>query len=231
MIERDYGYQKIEDVDLNIEKRVLEKRLDRKVSEEELVLYLQHPNDAVSFFKFEEKYGKVWVLPPKVWLKKGGFDLGDTFEFPDAYGKLHSIVIGPQRKTSSGDAVTYLVIDHHPEPILTELEQVGEKVARKVTLTTKEIEALAKDGDIRSPIKGNVNEVPVSEGEEVSAGQVLIVLEAMKMLSNILSGINGKIMEILKNPGDQVDVGDPLIIVKKAPEGEVGSHGSRRGKG
>ncbi len=92
------------------------------------LLLIQHPNDAVSFFKFEEKYGKVWVLPPKVWFKKGGFNLGETFEFPDAYGKLHSIVIGPQRKTSSGDAVTYLVIDHHPEPILTELEQEGEKV-------------------------------------------------------------------------------------------------------
>jgi pyruvate/2-oxoglutarate dehydrogenase complex dihydrolipoamide acyltransferase (E2) component len=38
-------------------------------------------------------------------------------------------------------------------------------------------------------------------------------------------------MEILKNPGDQVDVGDPLITVKKAPEGEVGSHASRREKG
>lgn len=231
-VERDYGYQKIEDVDLTIEKRVLEKRLERKTSEEELVLYLQHPNDAVSFFKFEEKYGKVWVLPPKVWFKKGGFNLGDTFEFADAYGKLHSIVIGPQRKTSSGDAVTYLVIDHHPEPILTELEQEGSKAeARKVTLTAKEIEALAKDGDIRSPIKGTVNEVPVSEGDDVSAGQVLIVLEAMKMLNNVVSAINGKVIEVLKNPGDQVDVGDPLISVKKAPEGEVGSHGARKGKG
>ncbi len=231
-VERDYGYQKIEDVDLTIEKRVLEKRLERKTSEEELVLYLQHPNDAVSFFKFEEKYGKVWVLPPKVWFKKGGFNLGDTFEFADAYGKLHSIVIGPQRKTSSGDAVTYLVIDHHPEPILTELEQEGGKAeARKVTLTAKEIEALAKDGDIRSPIKGTVNEVPVSEGDDVSAGQVLIVLEAMKMLNNVVSAINGKVVEVLKNPGDQVDVGDPLISVKKAPEGEVGSHGARKAKG
>ena len=232
IVERDYGYQKIEDVDLAIEKRVLEKRLERKASEEELVLYLQHPNDAVSFFKFEEKYGKVWVLPPKIWFKKGGFDLGDTFEFADAYGKLHSIVIGPQRRTSSGDAVTYLVIDHHPEPILTELEPEGARAeARKVTLTPKEIEALAKDGDIRSPIKGTVNEIPVSEGDEVTAGQVLIVLEAMKMLNNVVSAINGKVQEVLKNPGDAVEVGDPLIVVKKAPEGEVGSHGARREKG
>jgi biotin carboxyl carrier protein len=76
-----------------------------------------------------------------------------------------------------------------------------------------------------------VNEVPVSEGDEVSAGQVLIVLEAMKMLNNVVSAINGKVMEVLKNPGDQVDVGDPIITVKKAPEGVVGSHGARQGKG
>jgi len=71
----------------------------------------------------------------------------------------------------------------------------------------------------------------VSEGDEVSAGQVLIVLEAMKMLNNVVSAINGKVVEVFKNPGDPVDVGDPLLSVKKAPEGEVGSHGSRARKG
>ena len=60
---------------------------------------------------------------------------------------------------------------------------------------------------------------------------MLIVLEAMKMLNNVVSAINGKVVEVLKNPGDQVDVGDALITVKKAPEGEVGSHGARPGKG
>jgi pyruvate carboxylase len=228
ILERDGGYQKIEDVDLEIERRVLEKRLERKATENELVLYLQHPNDAVNFFKFQEKYGKAWVLPPKIWFKKGGFNLGDTFEFPDAYGKLHSLIIGPQRKTSSGDVVTYVVVDHHPEPILTEMEQEGEKVVRKAALSPKEIEALAQAGDVRSPIKGTVNEVPVSEGDDVLAGQVLIILEAMKMLNNVVSVINGKVSEVLVSPGDQVDVGDPLLVVKKAPEGAVGSHGSTK---
>jgi pyruvate carboxylase len=227
--EREGGYQKIEDVDLNIEKRVLEKRLERKVTEDELVLYLQHPNDAVNFFKFQEKYGKTWVLPPKVWFKKGGFTLGDTFEFPDAYGKLHSVIIGHQRKTSGGDAVTYLVIDHHPEPILTELEQEGARAAKKSQLSVNEIESLAKAGDFRSPIKGTINEIPVSEGDDVAAGQVLVILEAMKMINNVVSTINGKVMEISVSPGDQIDVGDALITVKKAPEGEVGSHNATKG--
>ena len=66
ILRNEGGYQKIEDVDLDIEKRMLEHALGRKATDDELVLYLQHPNDAVSFFKFEEKFGKTWVLPPGV---------------------------------------------------------------------------------------------------------------------------------------------------------------------
>lgn len=214
-VDKEKGYQKIEDIDIEVERRVLEHRLGRPATEDELVLYLQHPNDAVSFFKFEEKYGKSWVLPPEVWLKKGGFSLGDKFEFSDAFGKQHAVEIGPQRKTKSGDAVTYLIVDHHPEPILTELEQEGGAAKKKPTLSPKEIEALGKSGDVRSPLKGTVNEAPVSEGDEVSAGQILIVLEAMKMLNNVISEINGKVSEVLVSPGDEVDVGDQLVVVKK----------------
>ncbi|MDD5712049.1 MAG: pyruvate carboxylase [Smithellaceae bacterium] len=214
IVERDYGYQKIEDIDLAVEKKVLEHRLGREATEDELVLYLQHPNDAVAYLKFEEKYGKTWVLPPQVWLKKGGFNQGEKFEFLDAYGKSHSIEIGPQRRTTAGDAVTYLVIDHHPEPILTELEVEEGQVKRKAALSIKEIEALAKTGDVRSQIIGTVNEIPVSEGEEVSAGQVVIVLEAMKMLNNVVAEVSGKVTEINVAPGDKIEVGEPLLTIK-----------------
>lgn len=215
IVEKDRGYQQIEDIDIDVERRVLEHRLGRTATEDELVLYLQHPNDAVSFFKFEEKYGKTWVMPPEIWFKKGGFNLGDKYDFSDAFGKQHNVEIGPQRKTKNGDAVTYLIIDHHPEPILTELEQEGGTVKKKATLTPKEIATLAKSGDIRSPLKGTVNETPVSEGDEVSAGQVIIVLEAMKMLNNVIAEISGKVTEVLVSPGDEVDVGDPLTVIEK----------------
>lgn len=215
IIERDGGYQEIEDTDLEIEKKTLEHRLRRGATEDELVLYLQHPNDAVDFFKFEAKYGKIWVLPPSIWFKRGGFDLGERLEFPDAFGKKHSVEIGPQRKTKAGEVVTQLIIDHHLEPILTELGEEGEGVKRKIVLSTKEIEALAKAGDIRSQIAACVREIPVAEGDEVAAGQVLIVLEAMKMLTNVISEINGKVIEIFVSPGDTVAVGDPLMTIRK----------------
>jgi pyruvate carboxylase len=215
IVDRDRGYQKIEDIDLDVEKRVLEHRLGRAATEDEMVLYLQHPNDAVNFFKFEAKYGKTWTLSPAVWFRKGGFVLGEKFEISDSTGKLHALEIGPQRRTKAGDAVTQMTIDHHPEPILTELEQEGVQPGRKPTISVKEVEALAKTGDIRAHMAGNVSDIPVAEGEEVAAGQVLIVLEAMKMLNNVLSATNGTIGEIVVAPGDKVEVGDPLMTVRK----------------
>jgi len=216
IVEQEYGFQKVEDIDIEVEKKVLEHRLGREATEDELVLYLQHPNDAVDFFKFEAKYGKTWVLPPKIWFKKGGFNLGEKFEILDAFGKLHIIEIGTQRKTKTGDAITYMLIDHHSQPILTELEGEGPSAARKIQLTAKEIDALALSGDIRSHITGTVSEIPVSEGDEASAGQILIILEAMKMLNNVVSEVNGQVSEIFVSPGDRVEVGAPLLMIKKA---------------
>jgi len=213
IVECDTCYQKIEDIDLDVERKVLEKRLGRSASDDELVLYLQHPNDAVEFFKFEAKYGKTWVLSPKIWFRKGGFGLGDKFDFADAYGRQHTIEIGPQRKTKTGDTVTYMVIDHHPEPVLTQIQEESGDQKRKISLSSKQIDDLSKQGDIRSQIIGTVNEVAVKEGDEVAVGQVLVVLEAMKMLNNILSEVNGKVKEVFVSPGDKVDAGDPLLSI------------------
>jgi pyruvate carboxylase len=128
---RESGYQKIEDIDLATEKKNLEHHLGREATEDEIILYLQHPNAAVSFFKFEEKYGKTWVLPPHVWFRKGGFKLGETLDFADASGKSHSVEIGPLRKAKTGDAMTYLVIDHHPQTVVTELEKDWQKIKKE----------------------------------------------------------------------------------------------------
>lgn len=216
IVECDTCYQKIEDIDLAVEKKVLEHRLGRPATDDELVLYLQHPNDALDFFKFEAKYGKTWVLSPKIWFRKGGFNLGEKFEVPDVFGRLHSIEIGPQRRTKSGDAATYLIIDHHPEPIITEMEPEEGAARKKSVMSLKEINAAAKTGEVRSTIIGTVNEVCVTEGEEVTAGQLLVVLEAMKMLNNITAELDGKVTQLHVSAGDKVSVGDPLVSIGKA---------------
>ena len=213
IVRREAGYQKIEDVDLDIEKRMLEHALGRKATDDELVLYLQHPNDAVSFFKFEENFGKTWVLPPSVWLRRGGFNIGEKFEFPDAYGKHHTIEIGPHRRTKDGSYLTILGVDYHPEPVLTVIEDETKDKIKAKTLSQKEIDALALAGDVRASIKGVVNQVPAAVGDEVSKGDVLVVLEAMKMLTNVTAEIDGKISEIFVSPGSSVEIGDKLMLI------------------
>ena len=58
---------------------------------------------------------------------------------------------------------------------------------------------------------GMVTEVAVSTGQEVKAGDKLIVLEAMKMLTTVSANADGTIKEILVKKGDQVDSDDLLI--------------------
>jgi pyruvate carboxylase len=67
-----------------------------------------------------------------------------------------------------------------------------------------------------APMPGMVTEVAVSTGQEVKAGDKLVTLEAMKMLTTVSAGSDGIIGEILVKKGDQVDSDD--LIVKLATD-------------
>ncbi len=95
VLEKEGGIEEIQDVDLALERYNLAEIINIEPTDEQLVLYLQHPNDAVDFFKFEEKYGKVYVLPPSIFFRKGGFDIGEKLAFRDHEGKEHMIEVGP----------------------------------------------------------------------------------------------------------------------------------------
>ncbi|MBN1931942.1 MAG: pyruvate carboxylase [Desulfobacterales bacterium] len=107
-------------VNLEQKRRQLESELKSSVSDEQLVLYLLHPFDAVSFFKFEAKYGKTWVLLPDVWFRRGGFKTGERITFRDEGGKPHYIeFISCQLEGNT--ALTTLLVDHTLHKISVEL--------------------------------------------------------------------------------------------------------------
>ena len=62
-----------------------------------------------------------------------------------------------------------------------------------------------------APLAGSVARILVSEGEEIEAGQVLLVLEAMKMETEITAPAAGKVAAVLVAPGDAVQGGQALI--------------------
>jgi propionyl-CoA carboxylase alpha chain len=60
---------------------------------------------------------------------------------------------------------------------------------------------------------GSVVRVEAAAGQRVSAGQPVLVLEAMKMEHQILAPADGLVAEVLVGPGDQVQAGDVLATV------------------
>jgi len=66
---------------------------------------------------------------------------------------------------------------------------------------------------VPAPLAGNVFDVLVNPGQTVSEGDVILILEAMKMETEIRSPVTGSIAEVLVKTGDAVKVGDALITV------------------
>ena len=76
-------------------------------------------------------------------------------------------------------------------------------------------------GATRAPMPGAVVTVAVAEGDEVSKGDLLVALEAMKMEHRITAPFDGTVTEVAVSEGDQVD-GDAMLVVVEEAEGADG---------
>lgn len=67
---------------------------------------------------------------------------------------------------------------------------------------------------VTAPIPGTIFTIAVKVGDKVSEGDVLLILEAMKMENEIIAPKSGIIIEIKTKQGASVNVGDTLIIIE-----------------
>ncbi|WP_248518293.1 acetyl-CoA carboxylase biotin carboxylase subunit [Salinarchaeum laminariae] len=71
------------------------------------------------------------------------------------------------------------------------------------------------DGEsISAEMQGTILEVSVDEGDEVASGDVVCVLEAMKMENDVVADTGGTVSEVRIAEGDSVDMGDVLIVLE-----------------
>ena len=71
----------------------------------------------------------------------------------------------------------------------------------------------AGEGAIKAPLTGSITTINVKAGDTVKKGQVLMILEAMKMENEILAPSDGKVISVSVNTGKQVDAGDVLLTI------------------
>lgn len=73
--------------------------------------------------------------------------------------------------------------------------------------------ALAAGEVVKSPMPGNILKINVSQGQKVNEGDVLIVLEAMKMENEIVATKSGTVAQIVTAKGAVVETGAPLVVI------------------
>lgn len=104
------------------------------------------------------------------------------------------------------DGVVYDV-EVGPQGQLTSVVPAGQKVAPKLAVATPTQGAEA----VAAPLAGTIFKIQVEQGDEVAEGDVLIVLEAMKMETEIRAARSGVIQELHVKEGDSVRVGASLL--------------------
>jgi glutaconyl-CoA/methylmalonyl-CoA decarboxylase subunit gamma len=72
------------------------------------------------------------------------------------------------------------------------------------------------DGRIKPPMPGKVVEVKVKEGQDVAEGDVLVVLEAMKMQNDLKSPLAGKVRRVHVQDGANVEASTVLVELDPA---------------
>lgn len=73
--------------------------------------------------------------------------------------------------------------------------------------------AVSEGINLPSPLAGNIFKVEVSEGEQINEGDVVLVMEAMKMETEVRATSSGVVNGVYVKAGDVVAVGDPLISI------------------
>ncbi|KPK97275.1 MAG: hypothetical protein AMJ95_09900 [Omnitrophica WOR_2 bacterium SM23_72] len=118
------------------------------------------------------------------------------------------------KKTTSG-------VEGLAGPIVVERERISEGPTRKESHAEPVDKAQVKTVEIRAPMVGTFYRSPAPEappyvevGQTIEVGQVICIIEAMKLMNEIKSEIKGKILEILVDNAEPVEFGQPMLLIE-----------------
>ena len=104
---------------------------------------------------------------------------------------------------TEGEKQKYVFVDGHVFKV------------KPVELTGKKKSKKKEDGSLSSPISGKIVNVKVKNGDKVKKGDVLMVIEAMKMEYLIRAPFDGKVEKVNFKEKDQIEIGQNTVGLKK----------------
>lgn len=109
-------------------------------------------------------------------------------------------------------------------PIIPTIEYTQSQIPSQNIPSTKEVakeQISLKTVEIKSPMVGTFYRAPspeaapfVETGAEIEVGQVICIIEAMKLMNEIKSEIKGRVIEVLVENAEPVEFGQPLFLIE-----------------
>ncbi|OUR72156.1 oxaloacetate decarboxylase subunit alpha [Methylophaga sp. 41_12_T18] len=132
---------------------------------------------------------------------------------PDAFEPvptLEAAQAATQRQNSDEEVYTIAV---NGQSYVVQVNEGGD-IGNITPTAAPQAAAPVTEGEaITAPLAGNIWKVEVTLGQQVDEGEVLVILEAMKMETQIVASKSGVVASISVNPGDDVKVGDQLVSI------------------
>ena len=194
-----------EPVDLEATRAALATKLGRPASDDDLYSHLMYPQVFADFTAFKVRYDDLSALPTPAFFY--GLHIGEEIEIEIDPGKILIIkLISIGEADTAGRRALFYELNGMPR------ESIVFDNSLKAISTARRIKGEPNNpAQACAPMPGMVTEVAVSVGQQVKAGDKLVVLEAMKMLTTVSAGSDGTIAEVLVHKGDPVDSDDLLV--------------------
>ncbi|MGL5017384.1 MAG: biotin/lipoyl-containing protein, partial [Luteolibacter sp.] len=192
-------------IDLEAIRTELTEKLGRPADDDDLYSHLMYPQVFADFTAFRTQYDDLSSLPTPAFFY--GLQIGEEIEIEIDTGKILIIkLISIGEADSAGRRALFYELNGMPRESI-----VADHSLKSVSTASRQKGEPDNPAHGCAPMPGMVAEVAVSAGQAVKAGDKLIILEAMKMLTTVSAGADGTISEILVKKGDRVDSDDLLV--------------------
>lgn len=184
--------ESLPDMDFAAEERGFMDVVGRKPTEEEFLMYLNHPGDAVKTVQFRAKFGNPNNLPLHVWFE--GLQPGDELSFTDSSGKPHLLsLFSISEPNDAGYSIVRYALD-------SEFMSHEVQVATAVTSELNGIEMADASNPmhVSASSNGDLWVMYVHPGDVVKAGEELFNISIMKQEKAVLAPMDAMVKRVLK---------------------------------
>jgi len=196
----------LEPMDFEAERAAAAAKVRHPVNDKDLMSYLMYPNVYVEFDKHKQEFSDVSVIPTPIFFY--GLEPGQETSIEIQPGKTLIIKLNAVGSIQpDGTRQIYFELNGNARSVTVRDQSVQSETS------SHEKADKSNPKQVGAPMPGKVLKVNVKSGDQVKAGDILAVTEAMKMETNIKAKEDATVAEVRCKEGDKVEKEELLFVM------------------